>query len=145
MRFVFVAIVMLLAAPIATVFAASDADTLLDLEHKRSAAIASHDTAFLNEIYADDFRGVTALGFKVTKADLLEVFSRDNPNTKFALDQLEPRVFGDTAVMMGRLTGRDAQGAITSQSLYMHVYARRQGRWQLVAGQGTVVPAERRS
>jgi hypothetical protein len=128
-----------------TSLAASDNETLVDLEHKRSAAIAAHDKTFLDEIYGEDFRGVTALGFKVSKADLMEVFSRDNPNTKFALDELLPRVFGDMAILTGRLTGRDAQGAITSQSLYMHVYQRRSGKWQLVAGQGTVVPPERRS
>jgi ketosteroid isomerase-like protein len=125
--------------------APSDKDTLIALEHQRSAAIAAHDKTFLNDIYADDFRGVTALGFKVGKADLIEVFARDNPNTNFTLDEIEPRVFGDTAVITGRLTGRDGQNAITSQSLYMHVYMRREGKWKLIAGQGTVVPSERRS
>jgi len=144
MRIIILAAMFLLACVPARALAASDADTLRELELKRSLAIAAHDNAFLDAIYGEDFRGVTALGFKVTKADLLEVFSRDAPNTKFALDEIEPRVFGDTAVVTGRLTGRDAQGAITSQSLYMHVYMRRQGKWQLVAGQGTVVPPERR-
>jgi ketosteroid isomerase-like protein len=143
MRLTILAFVLLLTSAIGQALAGSDNDTLIVLEYKRSAAIAAHDSAFLNEIYADDFRGVTALGFKVGKSDLMEVFGRDNPNTKFKLDELEPRVFGDTAIVTGRLTGRDAQGVITAQSLYIHVYARRNGKWQLVAGQGTVVPPER--
>jgi len=143
MRLFFLVLMLFAGAPVVSL--ASDSDTLIDLELKRSAAIAAHDTAFLNEIYGDDFRGVTALGFKVTKADLMAVFARDNPNTKFALDELVPRVFGDMAIVTGRLTGRDAQDVVLSQSIYIHVYQRRNGKWQLVAGQGTVVPPERRS
>lgn len=107
----------------------SDKDSLIDLEHKRSAAIAAHDKTFLNGIYTDDFQGVTALGFQVDKAALMVVFSRDNPNTRFTLDEIEPRVFADTAIVTGRLTGRDENGAITSLSAQRRkVAARRRPR-----------------
>lgn len=142
MRLLFATLLFSLFAGFA--LAASERDGLIALEYKRSAAIAAHDKAFLDSIYADDFRGVTALGFSVDKATLMEVFTRDNPNTRFTLDELEPRVYGDTAVVMGRLTGRDAQGAILSQSRYMHVYVRKDGKWRIVAGQGTVIPPEQR-
>lgn len=131
----------LLAAP---ALADAEGDALIALERQRSAAIAAHDMAFLDKLYSDDFRGVTATGFQVDKATLMKVFGRDDPNTKFTLDQLETRIVGDTALLWGRLTGRNAQGEILSQSRYIHVYVRRGGNWLLIAGQGTLIPPEQR-
>ncbi len=124
--------------------AADDAASFIALEKQRSAAIAAHDNAFLNNLYSDDFRGVTATGFQVDKATLMEVFKRDDPSTRFSLDQIEPRLYGDTAIVVGRLTARNLEDEITSQSRYMHVYLHREGRWSLVAGQGTLIPPELR-
>lgn len=126
-------------------FADGPADEVIALERHRSAAIGAHDMAFLDAVYAEEFRGVTATGFVVDKARLMKVFGLDNPDTVFAIDQLEARIYGDTAVQTGRLTGRDKTGKIVSQSLYTHVWVRKDGRWRLVAGEGTDIPAERRS
>jgi len=123
----------------------SPADEVITLERHRSAAIGAHDLAFLDQLYAEDFRGVTATGFVVDKARLMKVFGLDNPDTVFTIDQLGTRIYGDTAVQTGRLTGRDKAGKILSQSLYMHVWVRKDDRWRLVAGEGTDIPAERRS
>lgn len=116
------------------------AEELIAIEKKRSEAIAKHDMDFLNKLYGDDFRGVTAIGFEVTKENLMAVFKRDDPTTKFELDQLQARVFGETAVVTGRLTGKKTEtGEIVHESKYMHVYVKRDGRWQLVAGEGTMI------
>jgi hypothetical protein len=107
-----------LAAFAAPALAGAEDDALIALERQRSAAIAVHDMAFLSRLYDDDFRGITAAGFQVDKPTLMEVFKRDDPNTRFTLDQLETRIVGDTALLWGRLTGRDAKGTILSQSRY---------------------------
>lgn len=113
---------------------------LITLEKKRSEAIAAHDTVFLNNLYADDFRGVTAIGYEVDKKTLMIVFTRDNPQTKFTLDQLQARVLGDTAIVTGRLTGKDStSGRTVHESVYIHVYEKRNDVWKLIAGQGTMV------
>ena len=113
---------------------------LIAMEKKRSEAIASHDTVFLKNLYADDFRGVTAIGYEVDKKTLMIVFTRDNPQTKFALDQLQARVFDNTAIVTGRLTGKNsASGKTVHESLYIHVYEKRNGAWQIIAGQGTLI------
>ena len=119
---------------------AGPAAELITLEKKRSEAIAAHDTVFLNNLYADDFRGVTAIGYEVDKKTLMIVFTRDNPQTKFTLDQLQARVLGDTAIVTGRLTGKDStSGKTVHESLYIHVYEKRNAVWKLIAGQGTMV------
>jgi ketosteroid isomerase-like protein len=119
--------------------AAGTTEDLTAIEHQRSAAIAAHDTAYLDKLYADDFSGVTATGYSVDKLALLTVFSRDNPAV-FALDDIKVRPLGDVAVVTGRLIGRDKNNRIVFQSRYMHVYARRDGSWQIVAGEGTALP-----
>ena len=123
-------------------FAQTKAESeLIAIEKKRSEAIAKHDTDFLTRLYADDFRGVTATGVEVNKTTLMTVFKRDDPTTKFELAELRARVFRDAAVTSGRLIGGTAAtGEIVHDSKFMHVYIRRKGRWQLIAGQGTMLP-----
>ena len=118
-----------------------EVEEILNIERKRSEAIAKHDVKFLDQLYANDFRGVTAIGYEVDKAKLMDVFKLDNPNTKFTLDELSARVFKETAIVTGRLTGKTVEGEMVSQSRYIHVYIKRDGRWQLIAGQGTNVRA----
>src|SRR5262245_53162967 len=76
---------------------------LLALEVERSAAIARHDTTWLATLYAPDFRGVVANGRRVSRADLFRVFSFDNPEARFTIDELEVRDFGPAATVTGRL------------------------------------------
>src|SRR2546430_17611749 len=71
----------------------SDADELVAIERQRSEAIAKHDSSFLRNLYADEFRGVTAAGYVGGKAKLLDGFSRDNPQGKLKDDQVEVRNF----------------------------------------------------
>jgi hypothetical protein len=114
---------------------------LLRLERARSTAIAAHDTATLVRMYATDFRGVTAIGTFVDRAALLGVFTLDDPASTFAIDELfaGPLDAGHTtAILRGRLrTFRD--GKQVGDSRYLHVYVLRDGRWQIVAAQGTLV------
>jgi hypothetical protein len=112
---------------------------LIALEKTRSEAIAKHDTVFLDKIYSDDFRGVTAIGYVADKSSLMRVFKLDNPDVKFAIDELAARIYENTAVVTGRLIGKTTDGKITHQSRYLHVYVKSNGRWQIVAGQGTMI------
>jgi hypothetical protein len=114
---------------------------LLQFEKARSAAIARRDIALLRGMYADEFRGLTAIGYPVDRERLLEVFKRDDPSTAFTIDEIAVRVLGqarDTAVWTARLTTRKRTGGeVLGQSRFMHVYVWRDGRWQILYGQGT--------
>ena len=112
---------------------------LLEVERSRSEAIRRGDLETLGRIYADDFSGVAANGRVVNKSELFEVFKRTDPRLTFEVDDLGARVFEKTAVVTGRLTGRTPGGETASQSRFTHVYVRRHGRWQFVAGQSTNV------
>ena len=117
-------------------------DDLLRIERQRSEAIAQQDLDFLQHLYADDFQGLTALGYEVSKARLMDVFQRDNPEIIFALEAMQARVFDQAALVTGRLLSHTRMGERVAQSRFLHVYLRRAGRWQIVAGQGTPVTAQ---
>jgi uncharacterized protein (TIGR02246 family) len=115
---------------------------IIRLERARSAAIARHDTAWLSTVYASDLRAVAANGRRVDRAALFGVFMLDNPTARFAIDELEVRELGpDVAALTGRLRTLGPDGATLNESRYLHLYLRRDGRWQIVAAQGTVVPS----
>ncbi|MBX7151729.1 nuclear transport factor 2 family protein [bacterium] len=119
------------------------ADELIEMELRRSKVIAAHDSVTLDQMYADDFTGVTAIGFVVTKKDLMNLFRRDNPDVVFTNDRHTATVIcSEAATLSGRLTARDKNGKVISQSLYIHVLVKRNGRWQILKGQGTAIPAE---
>jgi hypothetical protein len=117
--------------------------SIMRLEQERSAAIARHDTAYLRRVYADEFRGVTAAGIPVDRETLLGVFTRDDPTTVFTIDEISLRLLGasrDAALYTARLTTkRRATGEQVAQSRFIHVYVRRDGRWQILAAQGSLV------
>jgi hypothetical protein len=112
---------------------------ILELEIERSAAIARQDTAWLSGLYASDFSGVTAGGFAVDQAALMRVFSRDNPESRFAIDELVVRDFGTAATVMGRLRTMTSAGNLVGESRYLHVYLLRDQRWWIVAAAGSAV------
>ncbi len=113
---------------------------ILDLEVERSAAIARHDRAWLSNLYAADFQGIAAGGRPVDREALLEIFSRDNPESRFLIDELMVRDFGATATVNGRLRMTTPSGQVVSESRYLHVYLVRDGHWWIVAAAGSLVP-----
>jgi hypothetical protein len=112
---------------------------LLALEVERSAAIARHDTTWLSNIYAPDFRGVPANGALVDRATLLSVFTRDNPNSRFLIDELVIRDFGTAASVMGRLRTTTLPGEVVAESRYVHLYIVRDKHWWIVNAVGSPV------
>ena len=117
-----------------------DERAILTLERGRSAAIARGDTTWLANLYAPDFRGVAGNGHRIERADLFRIFGRDDPVSRFLIDELSIRSYGTAATVAGRLRTLAATGEVTAESRYLHVYVTREGRWLLVAAQATVVP-----
>jgi hypothetical protein len=115
---------------------------VIQMELNRSKAIASRDSLTLDRMYAPDFTGVTALGYTVVKKDLMDLFRRDNSALTFVNDEHKVCVVKrDVAILTGRITATEkATGKITGQSLYMHVLIKKDGRWQILRGQGTNLP-----
>jgi ketosteroid isomerase-like protein len=113
---------------------------LIKLEQDRAQATVKGDTAFIDQNTADDYTFVSPRGALRTKAQVLaDLKSGEIKLQAQDLDDLQARVYGDTAVITGRSTqkgqlyGQDAAG----QYRFTRVYVKQDGKWKSVAFQST--------
>ena len=118
---------------------------ILGLERERSAAIARADTAWLATVYPPDFEGIAANGRRIGRPDLFRVFGRDDPESRFTIDELVVRDYGGAAMVTGRLRTFAPGGGVRGDTRYLHVYVKRNGGWWLVRAQATLMPPPEKS
>jgi ketosteroid isomerase-like protein len=113
----------------------------LDLEWNE--AYPRCDTRTLDRIIADDWVCIDGAGLLITKKQLLDrVAGGPFPFDSYAFDEQSVRLFGDAAVVTGRLSGSgsDEDGPFHLRQRFTRVYVRRGDSWQAIATQVTVVP-----
>jgi hypothetical protein len=116
------------------------------VEAGRNAAIRSGDEVALERLYAPDFHGIAAGGARVDRPTLLAVFRR-NAGGAFTAESeiLSARREGGVVIAEGRLRlFSTPDHRLLSDSFYMHIFRRHAGRWQMIAGAATPVPADAR-
>ena len=106
------------------------------LDHERIQAQIGADAVALDRIYADDFIGVGPSGTVRNKAQVISDFT--SGNLKFqsiTTDEVQVRVYGNTAVETGRSTmiGQDKGKAVPRDNRFTRVWVKQQRRWRLVA------------
>lgn len=118
---------------------------LLKLQREWLDAYQKHDAAALERIEADNFTLTEADGKVTTKAE--DVASIRNakppqPDDSFDVEDAKVRLYGDTAVLIGRviLKYRNKGQMVVERYRYTDTYLRRRGRWQVVASQLTRLP-----
>lgn len=122
---------------VATTAGADDGAELLRLDREISVATWTGDTLWFEENLADDFVLVTPAGTVRSKQEVIRGVA--TPGLK--MDPYDPtdvqvRVYGDTAVITGRMMQRFLVGGVRHayDLRYTDVYVRRRGRWLLVSG-----------
>jgi ketosteroid isomerase-like protein len=123
----------------------STAATLADIEqHQLTRAILAGDRAAYSAYLADDWTVINTDGHILTKEQVLrEMFvTGERKLETLTVDDVKVRELGDVAVVTGRTV---ASGSLRNQHIavtlrFTDVFARRDGRWQIVASQGTLVP-----
>jgi uncharacterized protein (TIGR02246 family) len=116
------------------------------LERAWLDAYEQRDAKAMNEIVADDFTITFPDGSMQTKPQIISSLSAarssGNPPLKFYTEDVEARVYGDTVVLIGRVTTEWQQNGKTmkEQNRYTDTYVRRGGRWQVVASHLSNVP-----
>lgn len=119
---------------------------LLKLDNEWNEAYPRRDVSALDHIIADDWVCIDGAGLVISKRQLLD---RVESSTAFLdpykFDEITLRMFGDTAIVTGRLSGtrQDNDGTFYIEQRYTRVYVKRNDRWQSVATQVTVVKEER--
>lgn len=115
------------------------------LERELVAAIGRGDLATYDRIVADDYVAFEASGKTTPKAEILASYrSGARKYTQLEIFDVEPRVFGDTAVLTAKTKGlrREDGRDVPNRVRYVRVYAKRDGKWRAVAQMAAVVPAD---
>ena len=118
---------------------------LISLDKSWGEAGLKGDLAVLERILADDFIGNSPIGV-ATKAQNIAEAKTNAPNitnATYVADEYTVRFLDpNTAVMTHRATekGLNKGKEYTDQHRSMHVWVKRDGRWQVLASQATPIP-----
>jgi ketosteroid isomerase-like protein len=119
------------------------AEAVRALEPARGKALVGADTAAIAHMTADEFVEISRLGQLRTKADnLREIGSGALKLTSVKYDEVTVDVYGDVAILRGVAdnTGVFRGMPFAGKIRYTRVFVRRDGRWQAVAMQHTMMP-----
>src|SRR4029077_14373563 len=111
-------------------------ETIRKLDNERIQAQIRADATALDRIYAADFIGVGPSGTVRTKPQvLLDFTSGDLKFQSITTDDVQVRVYGDTAVETGLSTmiGQDKGKTVPRDTRFTRVWVKQQGHWRLVA------------
>ena len=113
---------------------------LKQLEKQRTEALMKGDAGFLDRTTADDYTMITSSGQLRTKGKMMGDLKSGEVTFQSAdVDDLEVRIYGDTAVVTGRHTqkAQSAGNDISGQYRFTRVYVKQKGQWKAVAYQAT--------
>jgi ketosteroid isomerase-like protein len=120
------------------------ASVIADLEERLARAWVNKDRPFIEALLASDWTVTDPSGRILTKQQVLEetFSSADRRIDAMAVDDVRVRVLGPVAVATGRTRATGSyQGRQASVALrFTDVFHLRDGRWQVVASQGTTIP-----
>jgi ketosteroid isomerase-like protein len=115
---------------------------LTQIEQRLVKSWVDGDRAAVEAILAHDWSVIDMTGHVLTKQKVMKEFgSGDRRIESGSIDDLKVRAFGEIAVVTGRseLTGsyRGTRAIVVQR--FTDVFAKREGRWQAVASQGTQI------
>lgn len=122
----------------------NDEQILLNVQEELRQAILNRDRAALERVLSDDFVAVGHLGNKVGKQDYVNIhLSSERDFVEWKTDDVEVRQFGGAALILGRITIRNAKSSEQNPpNRYLAAYSHRRGTWQIAAWQETPIKQE---
>ena len=115
---------------------------LIKLENDWGNAWAKGDGKFLEQLYATEYLWTGADGTLFNKVDgIKDDTSPEYTEKSFKLSDLKVHIYGEAAVVTGRNDVTFKKGGKAEQLAvrFTDVFVKRDGRWQVVATQGTTV------
>lgn len=122
----------------------NDAGQLLYMEMDWSDADKRGDTAWFERNLADDYFGISSTTGKLNSRgdDVAEMKNRKEVFDSAVASDMQVRVEGNTGIVTGiyHLKGRDDKGQPLDRRIrYTDIYAKKDGRWQVIGSQGTLI------
>jgi ketosteroid isomerase-like protein len=121
---------------------------IIELEQERLKAFARDDKATFERLVTDDFTMTHSSGEVANKAELMAVMrpsTPERPLPALSIEDVKVRVYGDAAVMTGRLVETARDGRRVWVLRFTNTYIKQKGRWRMSAGQLTTFSRERAS
>jgi len=112
---------------------------LLGLETTLVEAIATHKDDFINNLFDDQYHGITPTGTVVDKTKWLELLKTNNPYIVFNIEDVKATIYGHMAIVHGKLVGKSKSGTIMGVSRYIHVFIKKNEAWKIIEEQSTLV------
>jgi ketosteroid isomerase-like protein len=137
------ALVCLSLPPRATAADPKPEDAVRAIELARGEALMRGDTIAISRMTADEFVEVSRLGTLRTKADnMRDLASGALKLATVKYDSMSVRVYGDVAILraIADNTGTFRGFPFNGRIWYTRVFVKRDGRWQAVAMQHTLIP-----
>jgi hypothetical protein len=96
----------------------------------------------MERILADDYSGVSSEGDVRTKADQIKAAGEPHSGTYVSskLDYVHYRHFGDTVIAQGQESLKRKDGKPDLTLIWNDIWMFRDGKWQIVASQDSVLP-----
>jgi ketosteroid isomerase-like protein len=117
-----------------------DIEAVLSTERAWTDAHRHGDTTTIARLMAPDYAKIQPDGSVISREEALASYVPEERVWEVAQgDEYDVRVYGDTAVVIGRWTARGVNHGVQFdyQARFMSVYVRRGGMWQMVAEQST--------
>jgi hypothetical protein len=119
---------------------------LLEIEQIRIKAYIDFNRQALEEILTDDYDYVTSRGNIITRSQLISALeNRDFVFDSIDLDEIRIRVYGDAAVMTGKLheVGKSGSEPFDEEFRFTRIFIKQSDRnWRSVAYHSSKISAE---
>ncbi|HEX8249294.1 MAG TPA: nuclear transport factor 2 family protein [Pyrinomonadaceae bacterium] len=116
--------------------------TIMNIEQEMASAVIKSDTTVFEKYFADDGSFSDPMGMMMTKAELIAQFkSGDLKIESSKVDGMKVRTYGNTAIATYTTTdkGKYKNQDISGQARWIDVFVKTNGKWKLVAAQGTMI------
>jgi ketosteroid isomerase-like protein len=117
---------------------AKDEQTLLQIEQTWAKALEQHDAETVACLVADEFQDAGVDGAVHERAEMLANIGKRGPNLN-RLEDTHARLYGDFAYVRGINRVTDPSGKPLASVRFTDVFVYREGRWQAIAGQETLM------
>jgi hypothetical protein len=112
---------------------------LVELAHDLARAVSEHDLARLDQLLAAEFTLQGAAG-QLDRIEFLEAAAGPYEIDEFAYEQIDPEIYGNTAVLVSRYSqvARFEGRNLTHRMHVTDIWTRRDARWQVVRRHATI-------
>jgi hypothetical protein len=119
-----------------------DEQALIKVQHDWAEARIKGDSSYTRRLEAENCTVVLPDGSIVNKREDLASMTGDTVFTKFKIDDLQVRLYGDTGIVVGQGTieaHEGKQNLLGGKFVWTDTFIKQDGAWKVVASQVTPV------